>query len=238
MERIAKPQLPTPVAAADQQSLAALIARRQAFLNDYQDAAYGQRYREYVAKAAAQAAKTTGEGDDRLGVAVAEGLFKLMAYKDEYEVARLYTSDEFKRSLTAQFEGDFEMRFHLAPPLFAKRDAKTGHLIKREYGAWVMKAMPTLARLKRLRGTALDIFGYSAERKMERALVDEYRATIENVLAGLTRDNLVLAIEIANLPQRMRGYGHVKERNVAEAREAREALLKNFHDPSLKAAAE
>jgi len=232
VERIAKPQMPTPIAPATDESLDALIARRQDFLTAYQDAAYGRRYHDFVAMAAERA------GEDRFGAAVAEGLFNLMAYKDEYEVARLYTGDEFRRSLEAQFEGDFEMRFHLAPPLFAKRNGKTGHLIKREYGPWVMKLLPTLAGLKRLRGTALDVFGYSAERKMERALIDEYRATVETVLDGLTRDNLAIAIEIANLPQRMRGFGHVKEKNVAEARKAEAALLQNFRDPTLKAAAE
>jgi indolepyruvate ferredoxin oxidoreductase len=153
------------------------------------------------------------EQPDSIALAVARNLFKLMAYKDEYEVARLYSGSNFKRNLQSQFEGDYELRFNLAPPLFSKRDAATGHLIKQEFGPWIMKAFAVLAKFRFLRGTALDLFGYTAERKQERADIDEYRAMLEDLLPGLTRDNYASALELAKLTEKLRGFGHVKDRN-------------------------
>jgi len=140
-----------------------------------------------------------------------------MAYKDEYEVARLYTDGEFRKELEKRFKGG-RLKFHLAPPLLTSRDPVTGHLRKKVYGPWMMKAFELVAGFKFLRGTALDPFGYSVERKQERALIREYEQTIEDVLAGLTSANHKLAVEIASIPQMIRGFGHVKDRHLGPAR--------------------
>jgi indolepyruvate ferredoxin oxidoreductase len=142
-----------------------------------------------------------------------------MAYKDEYEVARLYTDGRFVEQLKSQFEGDVKLKFNLAPPLFAKKDAK-GQLVKAEFGAWMFGAFKLLARLKGLRGGAFDLFGYTAERRMERALIGEYRGMIEGVLRSLDAANHATAVELASLPEQIRGFGHVKEKAV-EAYRAR-----------------
>jgi indolepyruvate ferredoxin oxidoreductase len=131
-------------------------------------------------------------------------------------VARLYTDGEFAKKIAANFEGGVKLKFHLAPPLLAKRDAN-GHLIKQEFGGWTMAAFRLLARLKFLRGTALDIFGYTFERKQERELIGSYRNTITDLLAKLNRDNFAVAVKIASIPEEIRGYGHVKERYIAAA---------------------
>jgi indolepyruvate ferredoxin oxidoreductase len=203
-------------------SLDELVARRIAFLTEYQDAAYAGRYRDLVAKVrAAEQAKTPGSTD--LSEAIARYAFKLMAYKDEYEVARLYTSGEFRRRIEQQFEGDFKVHFHLAPPLLAKKDAQ-GRLVKQEFGPWVFTAFKFLAKLRGLRGGRFDLFGYTEERKMERRLIADYFATVDRLLAGLTADNVALAAEIASIPEHIRGYGHVKEAHLHKAK-AREAEL-------------
>ncbi|HEX5756476.1 MAG TPA: DUF6537 domain-containing protein, partial [Arenimonas sp.] len=160
---------------------------------------------------------------------VARYYFKLMAYKDEYEVARLYTSGEFERRIKQTFEDGGSLRFHLAPPLLAKRDAD-GHLVKREYGPWVLSAFRLLAKLRRLRGTALDIFGRTEERRMERQLIEDYRKTIEELLAGLKSERLPLATEIASLPEQIRGFGHVKESHVAKVRARWQALQARWRE--------
>jgi len=221
---------PHPAEPPQAQGLAALVARRSAYLEDYQDAAYAQRYRELVA-VAAEAEKNRVRGRSELAEAVAHGLFKLMAYKDEYEVARLYTDGAFLAKLRQQFEGDFRLEFHLAPPLLAEREPDTGHLKKRAYGPWMLRAFGLLRRLKRLRGTAFDPFGRTAERRMERRLVVEYEAVVRELIAGLTPANHALAVEIARLPERMRGFGHVKERNVAAAKAREQVLLAEFRNP-------
>ncbi|HJT98058.1 MAG TPA: DUF6537 domain-containing protein, partial [Rhodanobacteraceae bacterium] len=191
------------------------IARRVAFLTDYQNAAYAARYKALVESVrAAEQQKTPGVTS--LTQAVARYAFKLMAYKDEYEVARLYTSGAFEKQIRETFDGDYKLHFNLAPPLFAKKDAE-GHLRKAEYGTWVFGAFKLLAKLKGLRGTALDVFGYTAERKGERRLIEDYFRTIGVLIAALDRDNHALAVEIASIPERIRGYGHVKERHLAAA---------------------
>jgi indolepyruvate ferredoxin oxidoreductase len=156
-------------------------------------------------------------GSHVLTEAVARGLFKLMAYKDEYEVARLYTSGEFLRQVQAQFEGKVRLHVHLAPPLWAGKDAQ-GRLRKRAYGPWVFPAFRLLAKLRGLRGTWLDPFGYQRERREERALIGEYRRTVEGLLARLAPANVALAAQIAGLPEHIRGYGHVKDASLARAR--------------------
>jgi indolepyruvate ferredoxin oxidoreductase len=154
-----------------------------------------------------------------------------MAYKDEYEVARLYTDGAFLANLHQQFEGDFRLEFHLAPPLFASRDPATGELRKRGYSPWIFRAFKVLARLRRLRGTFLDVFGYTAERKAERRLIREYEATLKDIAATLTPDNHPFAIEVARVPEQIRGFGHVKQRNLGKASERQSALLEAFRNP-------
>jgi indolepyruvate ferredoxin oxidoreductase len=160
-------------------------------------------------------------------MAVARYLFKLMAYKDEYEVARLHANGEFGTKISALFEGDVKLKFHLAPPLFAKRDAK-GHLIKQEFGPWMLTAFRVLAKLKWLRSTPLDIFGYSDERKVERTLIEQYRETITELLPQLTRANLSHAVAIASIPEDIRGYGHIKDHHIATAKKREAELLAAF----------
>jgi indolepyruvate ferredoxin oxidoreductase len=204
------------------QSLETIIKKRVEFLSAYQDAAYAGMYAELVAKV--RAAETAQGLGNKLSMAVAKYYFKLMAYKDEYEVARLYTDGRFLEQVKSQFEGDFTFTFNLAPPLFAKKDAK-GQLVKKEFGAWMMPVFKMLARLKGLRGGTFDVFGYTAERKMERALIAEYRAMIEELLPSLNGANVAQAVELANLPEQIRGFGHVKEKAVEEFRVRKAELL-------------
>ncbi len=210
-------------------SLDEIVERRVAFLTDYQDAAYARRYSDFVARVR-EAETRRAPGSTDLSEAVARYFFKLMAYKDEYEVARLYSAPEFRRNLEQQFEGDYTLRFHLAPPLFAKRNAR-GELVKKEYGPWMLKAFGLLAKMKGLRGGAFDIFGRTAERRMERQLIADYESTIGGLLDALDGGNVGLAAEIASVPEHIRGFGHVKEAHfhAAKAREAE--LLAEWRNP-------
>ncbi len=206
-------------------SLATLVRRRIEFLSAYQNAAYAAQYAalvEEVKLAEARLGKT-----DRLAKAVANSLFKLMAYKDEYEVARLYTDGRFSDQLAQQFDGKLTLRFNLAPPLFSKKDGN-GRLVKAEYGSWVWHAFGLLARFKGLRGTRLDVFGWTAERKMERQLIIDYRGLVKSLLATLDVDKLPLAAEIAALPMQVRGFGHVKEAAVARYRAELDQALQRY----------
>jgi indolepyruvate ferredoxin oxidoreductase len=211
-----------PVVIQMPQSLDSVIKKRVEFLTGYQDAAYATQYETLVARVREREA-ALGLGN-KLSMAVAKSYAKLMAYKDEYEVARLYTDGRFVEQLQSQFEGTFSVKFNLAPPLFAKKDAK-GHLVKAEFGSWMWGAFKLLAKLKGLRGTAFDVFGYTAERKMERALVREYRDMIEALLPSLDAANHADAVELAALPEQIRGFGHVKEKAVTEYRVRRQELL-------------
>jgi indolepyruvate ferredoxin oxidoreductase len=216
-------------------SLDDLIARRVAFLADYQDAAYAEQYRAFVEQVREVEGRLAEPSKPlRLTEAVARYYFKLMAYKDEYEVARLHAGTAFKARIAGMFEGDYKIKFHLAPPLLAKRDAN-GHLIKREFGPWMMQAFGVLAKLKFLRGTALDVFGHTAERKIERALIRRYRDTLARLLPGLTVENLSKAVAIASIPEDIRGFGHIKERNLELAKQREAALLKEFDAPNAPA---
>lgn len=215
-------------------SLDEMVARRVEFLTGYQNAAYAREYQDFVARVRARE-ESLGRGT-RLSQAVARYLFKLMAYKDEYEVARLHTDAAFTQKIGDMFEGDYKVVHHLAPPASARKDAQ-GHLVKKAYGPWMHKAMGVLARMKGLRGTALDPFGKTAERRTERALIAEYRACIETLLAGLTADRLALAVEIASIPEDIRGYGHVKENHLAAARTKWQALMARWNAPAQVAAA-
>jgi len=210
-------------------SLDDIIARRVAFLTAYQDAAYARQYRDVVEQVRAAESKLGDVSKSlRLTEAVARYFYKLMAYKDEYEVARLYTDGAFTEKIAGMFEGDVTLKFHLAPPLLSKRD-NHGHLIKREFGPWMMHANRVLAKLKFLRGTAFDIFGYTKERKTERALIGEYRQTLTALLPKLSADNLSKLVAIASIPEDIRGYGHVKERHLKAAKEKEAALLAAFN---------
>ncbi len=221
------------------QSFEETVSRRVAFLTAYQDAAYAERYRALVERAkATEAAKAP----DKCGLAesVARYLFKLMAYKDEYEVARLYTDGNFLKQVSNELGGEnLRFEFHLAPPLLAKNDPTTGLPRKMTFGPWMMSAFKLLAKLKFLRGTAFDIFGYGDERKTERKLVTDYEAMLEEVLAKLTPDNHAAAVGLASIPEKIRGFGHVKARHLAAAKADEAALLEQFRSgkpPMLKAA--
>jgi len=213
------------------------ITYRARFLAGYQDAAYADRYLATVAKvrkAEAAAAPSSTE----LTEAVAKNLFKLMAYKDEYEVARLYADDSFAKKLGERFEGDFRLKFHLAPPIFARRDKATGHLLKKEFGDWMMPAFRLLAKLRFLRGTAWDPFGRSAERKAERRLIEDYRAMIEPRIASLTAEQIPHLARLARLPEMIRGYGHIKEASIAKAAAEKARLEAEVDNNRFAAAAE
>ena len=203
--------------------LAEMLATRGEFLRAYQDQAYAASYQAFVDKVR-EAESRALPGSTKLSEAVARYLFKLMAYKDEYEVARLHTDPAFAAKIAAQFEGGYKLSYHLAPPLLAKRDAQ-GHLIKQPFGPWMFTAFRLLAKLKGLRGTALDIFGRTAERRGERALIAEYRGCIEELLSTLDAARLAQAVEIARIPEEIRGYGHVKEKHLAAARGKWQALM-------------
>ncbi len=204
-----------------------IITRRVAFLTDYQNAAYAAQYQAFVHKvrdAESALDKTL------LTESVARYLFKLMAYKDEYEVARLHTDTRFLERVNAMFEGDFTLNYHLAPPLLAKRNDK-GELQKKKFGPAMLTGFRYLAKLKGLRGTALDVFGRSDERKSERALIGEYRASIDEVLARLSADNHAQAVEIARIPEKIKGFGHVKDRNLVAARGQWQDLMQQWRTP-------
>ena len=228
VERIATPAQVVSIAslvssnAGFSRNLDEMVAKRVEFLTAYQDAAYAKKYGDFVEQV--RVAEAARVGGTRLTEAVARYYYKLMAYKDEYEVARLYTDPAFMAKVKAQFEGDYALKFHLAPPLLAKRNDK-GELVKKQYGAWMFKAFGVLAKLKGLRGGAFDIFGYTEERKTERALIGEYRKTVEGLLGLLSKDNLGTAVGIASIPEDIRGYGHVKERHLKAAREKQAALM-------------
>ena len=204
---------------APRQGLDALVRRRVEFLTAYQNVAYAQRYAAFVSRveAAEAALPEAVRGKSLLSQAVARGLFKLMSYKDEYEVARLHTDTGFEDTIKAMFEGDFKINYHLAPPLLSPKNAE-GEMQKRKFGPWISSGFKVLAKLKGLRGTSLDVFGYTAERQTERALIDEYRASIEVVLASLSEHNHAAALVLARIPEQIKGFGHVKERHLAAAR--------------------
>ncbi len=213
---------------ASRESVDALVTRRVEFLTAYQNAAYAQSYEAFVRKVE-QAESALGK--TLLTQNVARYLFKLMSYKDEYEVARLHTDTGFLNKVNAMFEGDFKLNYHLAPPLIAKANEK-GELQKQKFGPWMLTGFKLLARLKGLRGTFLDVFGRTAERKMERELMVDYKASIEATLKSLRAENHAMAVEIARIPEMIKGYGHVKERNVKAARLQWSELMQGYAQPA------
>jgi indolepyruvate ferredoxin oxidoreductase len=203
------------------QTLDELIEIRVSELIAYQNAAYADRYRAFVEKVRA-AERAVAPKSEVLSEAVARNLYKLMAIKDEYEIARLYTDGAFEKRLKEKFEGKVKLAIHLAAPILGHRNPDTGLLEKRAFGGWMLKAMKVLAKGKRLRGTRLDLFGRTAERKAERALIQDYEARMEKVLPALNEANLNLAAAYAGVPDMIRGFGHVKAANMKKA-EARYA---------------
>jgi len=218
------------------ESLDELIERRRAFLTDYQDAAYAKRYTDLVAKVrAAETAKQPGATD--VTEAVARYYFKLLAIKDEYEVARLYAETGFAKRVADQFEGDYKLVFHLAPPTLNKPERKGDEPRKSTYGPWMMSAFRVLAKMRRFRGGALDVFGRTAERRHERALIGEYETLVDEILTRLSPQNYELAVSLASVPEHIRGYGHVKERHLKDAKARETALLARLRDGPPQAAA-
>jgi indolepyruvate ferredoxin oxidoreductase len=211
-------------------TLEEIMAHRTEHLTRYQDAAYAARYRKLVDRAVA-AERAAMPGSQAFSIAVAKNYAKLLAYKDEYEVARLHADPAFRERIAALFEGDYKLHFHLAPPALSHPDPATGRIKKKQFGPWMMTAFGLLARLKWLRGTALDPFGRSADRKLERQLIADYEALMETVIGGLSPENHAAAVTLASLPEQMRGYGHVKEANVESARKRQDELLATFRSP-------
>ncbi len=198
-------------------TLAETIERREAFLAEYQDAAYARRYRERLARLQARAEGLGEDGRD-LVATVARELFRMMAIKDEYEVARLFTGEAFEAQVKETFEHHERLEFHLAPPILARTDPRTGRPAKRRFGPWVLPLFRLLARMKGLRGTAFDLFGRTAERRMERQLRDDYEALVDEVAAGLTKANLAAARDLLAFSETVRGFGPVREASVRAAR--------------------
>jgi indolepyruvate ferredoxin oxidoreductase len=218
------------------QTLGEIIDRRVRHLTAYQDAGYADRYLKFVDKVR-ELEGTRVPGSTAITQAVALSLSKLMSYKDEYEVARLYTNGDFLRRLREQFDGNYKLNVHLSPPIFNPRDKATGRPRKVAFGPWMLTAFKLLAKLKGLRGTAFDVFGYTAERRMERQLVEDYRKTIEDVLPVLNRENADLVAKIAALPDMIKGYGYVKDDNLAKYQAELKRLLASFDDASQAKAA-
>lgn len=210
-------------------TLDGLIAHRAQELEKYQNSSYAQRYSDLVAKVR-RAEEERAPGRSELTEAVARFGYKLMAYKDEYEVARLLSDPAFFARIADEFEGDYKIVFHMAPPLLSRRNPNTGHLVKRSFGPSTRWLLAVLAKMKFLRGSAFDVFGYTAERRMERDLVEEYFATLEEIAGALTPANHAAAVGLAALPDDIRGYGHVKDASVARAAAKRAELLQLFRD--------
>ena len=236
IERLIAPKAEVAPAMKISLTLEEIVARRVEFLTGYQNAAYADKYRTLVDRVK-QAESSRAKGLGGLSEAVARYFFKLLAYKDEYEVARLYADPAFMQKIRSQFEGDYKLHFHLAPPLFAKRDRTTGELRKSEYGTWVFTAFKLLAKLRGLRGTPLDVFGYTRERQTERRLIGEYEATVEELIGKLNVDNHALAVKIASIPEEIRGYGHIKERSLALAKTRQVELMAAFRSPQAERSA-
>ncbi len=219
---------PTPIRA---ETLDDVVALRVKLLTGYQDATLAERYKTRIDRIAAQE-RDKATGRTGLADAVARGYAKLLAYKDEYEVGRLYTSPDFKAALSAQFEDHKSLEFHLAPPLFARRDKETGEPRKIRFGRWMLPVFGLLARGKRLRGTAFDVFGYTAERRLERQMIADYERMLDEVAERLTPATHRTAVALASLALEIKGYGHIKLKNYEAAKKREMALLAELRTPS------
>jgi len=209
------------------ESVEEMVGRRKTFLTGYQNAAYAERYAALVKRVAdAEAQKFPGK--KALSAAVARYYFKVLAYKDEYEVARLYSDMGFQKKVADQFEGDYKLTFHLAPPVMSAVDPTTGKPRKKVFGPWMMTAFGVLAKFKGLRGTALDVFGYADERKTERQLIADYEALVDELLRDVTVANYETAVDLASIPEHIRGFGHVKHAHLVDAKTRWAELLAKF----------
>jgi len=216
------------------ESLDDTVARRAAFLTDYQNAAYATRYTALVDRVREAEAV---EGGGPLSHAVARYYFKLLAYKDEYEVARLHASGDLRQQISRQFEDGYRLEFNLAPPLFARKDPVTGEPRKMRFGSWMLHVFRLLAAMRGLRGTAFDPFGRTEERRRERALIVQYEGDVEEILRRFGPETRAAAVDLASVPEHIRGYGHVKLRHLEAAEKRRAALLEALHDPKKHAVA-
>ena len=228
--KIANPDRTTK-STAREQTLDEVIADRGRDLTAYQNAAYADRYTNLI-KRVAQAEAACVSGATTLTDAVARSYYKLLAVKDEYEVARLFSDGEFAERLKKQFDGDYRLEFHLAPPILASIDPVTGRPQKKTYGPWMMTVFKVLARMKGLRGSSFDIFRNSPDRKLERRLIGEYEQDIETLLAGLNADNLEVAVAVAVLPLSVRGFGPVKELAARQTEARKTELMQSFRTPA------
>ncbi len=211
---------------AQSNELQQIVERRAAFLIDYQNQDYSNQYQEFIGKV--EQSVLGIDGGEEFAKTVAKNLFKLMAYKDEYEVARLHTDGSFKEKIAANFTGDYKVKFHMAPPIFNRGLDTQGRPKKTTFGPWMYSVLSFVAKFRSLRGTAFDVFGYTEERKMERHLISDYKARILALLPKINEDNISVATEIANVPDQIRGYGPVKEKSVVEATQALQELESKF----------
>jgi indolepyruvate ferredoxin oxidoreductase len=229
VQRAATPAEVIPFAERPARTLEEIVARRVTLLTDYQDARYAARYSRLVERVRDIEAQRVGAS--KLAEAVARNYAKLLAYKDEYEVARLHSDGQFSKEIARMFEGDYRVVYHLAPPLLARPNPASGEPKKMRFGPWTLGLFKVLARMKRLRGTPLDPFGWTEERRTERALIGEYEAAVETLLANLDRERHALAVQIASLPDEIRGFGHIKLKSIAAARAKRGELLARLRAP-------
>jgi indolepyruvate ferredoxin oxidoreductase len=223
VERVAKPADVIPIDQHFSRNLDELIERRAKFLAEYQNAALAGKYLSFVKDV--RAAEQQKTGSTTLTEAVARYYAKLLAYKDEYEVARLHSDGEMRKKIEGMFEGDYKVVYHLSPPMLATTDPLTGEPRKMRFGPWMGAVFSILRKLKFLRGTAFDPFGYTEERRTERALIREYEDAVARLLPELTAGNHAFAVQLASLPEEIRGYGHIKARSIVAARAKREALI-------------
>ena len=226
VERLLQPRAVAEIPVQQSETLEELIERRVDFLSDYQNRDYAKKYQGLVDRVHGK--EQSGKNLDGLTEAVARYYFKLMAYKDEYELGRLYANGVFQKKVEQLFEGNYKVRYHLAPPLFAKKDPETGFLKKKEFGSWVLGAFKILSRMRFLRGTAFDIFGWTDERKMERQLIEDYRLLVEEILDSVNESNFDIAKRLLSLPEEIKGFGHVKEANVIQVRASWQELLHQY----------
>ncbi len=220
------------------QTLDDVIQKRAAYLTEYQNESYAKNYTDMIERVR-EAEQKIVANSTVLAESAARYYHKLLAYKDEYEVARLYTDGEFMKNLKSQFQGNYKIAFNMAPPIMERTDPATGRPQKREFGPWMLGALGVLAKFKGLRGTPFDLFGYHKDRKVERELIKEYEETIECVLSNLSKDNLDLCVELLSLPDAIRGYGPVKEENISKTRARHVELMSQLtinDNPQKKAA--
>jgi indolepyruvate ferredoxin oxidoreductase len=227
VKELAGTRLQTTAQTRETQTLEEIVARRVRYLTDYQNERYAARYSDLVQKVAA-AERAIGAEGHRLAEAVARYYFKLLAVKDEYEVMRLWSSDAFRRQVESEFEGDYKLQFHLAPQLFFPRDPDSGRVKKVALGRRVFGLLRLMRLLKFLRGTPLDLFNRTAHRRREWALVGEYEVVIDELLRDLAPGNLDLALQIAEIPEQIRGFDTVKDASIVTAKEKEAELLDAF----------